>query len=143
MGTVQVRSKPIVPAQAALILAIAAAGTLLAAPTPVSAASAISQPRGPISWDSNSDDQLGIGAAFNQQDPRAIAPPCAIVPYPDLRPAGLRRPPETAPAVADLDLTAGLALLGCEPVRALVVEPPEDRAALGVTDKPAVARLRS
>jgi len=77
MGTVQVRSKPIVPAQAALILAIAAAGTLLAAPTPVSAASAISQPRGPISWDSNSDDQLGIGAACNQQDPRAIAPPCA------------------------------------------------------------------
>jgi len=69
--------------------------------------------------------------------------PGTIVPYPDLRPAGLRRPPETAPAVADLDLTAGLALLGCEPVRALAVEPPEDRAALGVTDKPAVARLRS
>jgi hypothetical protein len=34
-----------------------------------------------------------------------------------------RRLPETAPAVADLDLAAGLALLICVPVRHLVVEP--------------------
>jgi hypothetical protein len=63
MGTVRVRRKPIVPAQAALILAIAAVGTLLAAPTPVYAARAISQPGGAISWGANSDGQLGNGAA--------------------------------------------------------------------------------
>src|SRR5262249_20788176 len=50
--------------------------------------------------------------------------------------------PETAPAIADLDLAAGLAFLVCEPVRQLIVEPPEDGAALGVADIPAVAGLR-
>jgi len=54
MRTVRIRRKPIVPAQVALILAIAAAGTRSAVATPVSATSAISQPGGAaISWGSN------------------------------------------------------------------------------------------
>lgn len=63
------RRKVIVPAQAALALATAAAGALLAAPSAASASvnELSSQPAGAaISWGSNSDGQLGIGTTCNR-----------------------------------------------------------------------------
>jgi len=53
---------------------------------------------------------------------------------PPARRASLGRQPQAAPAVADPDPTAGAELLGCEPLRHLVIEPPEDGAAAGVPD---------
>src|SRR5262249_47074148 len=60
---------------------------------------------------------------------------------PPARRASLERLLQAAPALADLDLTPGAELPGCEPLRHLVIEPSEDGAAAGVPDKPAVARL--
>src|SRR5215469_1548235 len=71
----------------------------------------------------------------------AITLPVRALPALPLRPSGPAWLPQTAPAVSDLNLAARLALLGCEPARHLVIEPPQHRAAASVTDPPAVARL--